>query len=96
MNAEERVEFAYNSIKTAAGLLHTAEVVLESTYAEMALSLRRQEDVAWFLDPTTMMQPGVKEDLERKIRLLNITAKFLKGWNEVRTQALDAAEKADE
>lgn len=82
------VEFAFGLIKSAAELLSVFP------YQEAADSLRRQETAAWMFDPTTMLYHD-RNDLERKLRLLDAAADFIREWDAVKAEALAAPEKWD-
>lgn len=84
MTADERVAMAFDLIRSAAMLLTMFP------YREAAADLRRQEDMAWFTNPTLMQRHG-KDDLRRKLRLLDAAAAFVAEWEAVKAEALPAS-----
>ena len=65
----QAVEMAFELIGSAARILSTTD------YAELAAQIRRGEDLAWFTHPTLMLYHD-RNDLARKLRLLDAAAKF--------------------
>ncbi len=82
-DAQQTIDMAFGMIRTAATLLSAFP------YGEAAASLRRQEDSAWLTDPTMMLYHD-RDDLNRKLRLLDAAANFLLEWEAVKAGALAA------
>lgn len=88
MTTDDNVKLAYDLIRSAATLLSAFP------YAEAATSLRRQEEMAWFTNPTMMIAPGAVDDLKRKLRLLDAAAAFVAEWEAVKAEALASEDAA--
>ena len=89
MTGDERVKLAFDLIRTANTLLSSFP------FSEAARDLRRQEDAAWFFNPTLMVQPGAVADLEQKIRLLNAAAAFVREVKSVRDEVAARSEERE-
>ncbi len=80
--AEAAVKIAFEGIRAAAAILGAFP------YEKAAASLRKQMDEAWYVDPTTMIQPGTEENLKRKLQLLDAAATFMREWEAVKEEVL--------
>lgn len=81
--AQHTIDMAFGMIKSAATMLSAFP------YGEAAASLRRQENDAWFTDPTMMLYHD-RVDLNRKLRLLDAAANFIREWDAVKAEAMAA------
>lgn len=77
----QNVELAFGMIRSAATLLSAFP------FGEAAASLRRQEEMSYLTDPT-LAQNTDREDLKRKLRLLDAAASFIREWDAVKVEAL--------
>lgn len=87
-DARREVEFAFDTIKTAATLLSVFP------YAKAAESLRHQEDINWFTNPT-LMRDHDPDNLRFKLRLLDAAANFIQEYNAIGVEFMRPQESTD-
>lgn len=74
--------------------IRLAAMLIESANPEAVLAAwERQETTMPFLDPTAYQKMlGARDDVRRKKEIIQAAAVFLREWNRIKAEALEASE----
>lgn len=84
-DAEHTVAMVFNGIKSAA-------MLIEAMNPDAVLEIwERQETIMPFINPTTYQKHlAARDDMRRKKEIIQAAAAFLREWNRIKAEALDA------